>query len=352
MTDPNLIIPQRLNSAGLPRFAPDLRIHDGEIQATAGLAALVSGGEIVLERARARAKGVVLFEGAWIGTASAMCTSKDGVWLAIGQREGGLAIWLLRYDDGEVVGARELGRFATAGSVNACAISTEHFLAIALSVDRAECIDLGTRRIVEPIHVTANCLAIDEHAAAVVTGGQAVSVWALSGRLIAQTPAETPVVAVTTAELEPAVDNRFFVTGHSNGAVRFWTVNFVTMTLEVLKWIKPTAAPIRRIAVDDTATKVLIVNEDDAFSIDFIGSPAANLHKQYAVECNNCFRPIEKGSALSQGVKTCSNCHRFFCHDCLPSEGVFQVAGQVKPKYHCPNCLSMQHYTREVDSNA
>jgi hypothetical protein len=351
MTDPNLIIPQRLNCTGFPRFATDLRINKGAIHVAGGLAALVPGGEIVIERTRAGVKGITLLEGAWMVTASAICTSKDGVWLAIGQREGGLAIWQIRYDDGEVVGAREIGRFTTAGSVTACAISSEHFLAIALSGDRAECIDLGTRRAIDAIEVTANCLTIDEHAGTVVTGGQAVSVWALSGRLIANATAETPVVAVTTAELDPAVENRFFVTGHTNGAVRFWSVNFGTMTLEVLKYMKPTAMPIRRIAIDDTATKVIIVNEVDAFSIDFIGSTAANLRKQYAIECNNCFRQIEKGSALNQGVKTCSNCHRFFCHECLPSEGVFQVAGQVKPKYRCPNCLSMQSYTREVDTD-
>jgi hypothetical protein len=103
------------------------------------------------------------------------------------------------------------------------------------------------------------------------------------------------------------------------------SVNFRTIALEVLTFVKLTAMLIRRIAIDDTAREVIIVNEVDAFWIDLIGSTAANLRKQSAIEFNNCLRPIEKGNALNQGVKTCSNCHRFFCHECLPSEGVFQV---------------------------
>jgi hypothetical protein len=148
-----------------------------------------------------------------MATASAICTSKDGVWLAIGQREGGLAIWQIRYDDGEVVGAGDLA-IHNGGIGDSVRSLQRALLVIALSGDRAECIDFGTRRAIDAIEVTANCLTIDEHAGTVVTGGQAVSVWALSGRLIANATAETRVVAVTTAELYPAVEKRFFVMGH------------------------------------------------------------------------------------------------------------------------------------------
>jgi hypothetical protein len=334
MTDPNLIVHQRLNSAALPRFITDIRVIKDMLYSVNGLSALIPGGEIILEKTRARVKNRTLIEGDWFISTSSICVSKDGVWLGIGQRENGLAIWLLRYEDAKISDARELGRFSTSGSVNACVISSEHFLALALCENRVDRIDLGTRRVVEPIELgyPANCLAVDEYAGTVITGGQSINVWSLSGRAIAQIEVETPVKVITTAEIEEAIENRFFVTGHSNGIVRFWMVNFATMELECLKSIKPTTAPIRRIAIDEEAIKVILVSEEDIFSIDYLGSSAVGLRTKYAIECSNCFKAIEKGSAITQGVKICSSCHRFFCQDCLSSEGV------------CSNCLSMRDY--------
>jgi hypothetical protein len=42
--------------------------------------------------------------GTVIGTPWAVGASADGVWFAIGQRHGGLALWQLTYENDEVAG--------------------------------------------------------------------------------------------------------------------------------------------------------------------------------------------------------------------------------------------------------
>jgi hypothetical protein len=333
MADPTLLMHQPLNAGGVPRFVSGVRIKEGALEFAWGRAVLVPGGEVALERTRARTQKVTLFEGTWISSASAIGASADGAWLAVGQREGGVALWLLRYADGEVDGAREIGRFPTGRSVTACAVSSEHFLALALCGDQIVRIDLGTRRVAEPIrlHHAADCLAVDEQAGTVVTGGPAVAVWSLGGRAIAQAPVEAAAICVEVADIEEGIENRFFVTGHVNGAVRFWGINWAQMALVSLKQMRPAGGPIRAIGIGDASNRVVVVTESELFSFDYFGSPAVNLKREYAVECNNCQRPIDAGG-LVQAVKICANCHRFFCQACLPSE-------------ICSHCVSVRKHT-------
>jgi hypothetical protein len=280
------------------------------------------------------------------------------VWLAVGQRESGLTLWQLAYENGEVTGAAPVGRFLTAGPVEICAISAEHFIALAVSAEVIDRVDIGTRRAAEPIDAgfEVNCLTVDDHAAVLIGGGQrTLALWTISGMPFARTVADTPVLAVAASELPETAENRFFVTGHANGFVRFWVVNFETKSIVTLHSIRPTTIPIRRIGISEGAIRAIVAADGELFCLDYRGSPAPNLRKEYAIECAECASPIAKTTALSQGVKVCANCHRFLCQNCLPNELGFQlgqlatVPGTAKFRILCPQCSSVRKHARESE---
>jgi hypothetical protein len=299
-----------------------------------------------------------VIESGFLGAVSAISASSDGVWLAVGQREGGLAVWLLSYDNGEVASAAGVGRFRTTGSVEICAISAEHFLAIAVCGSAIDRVDLGTRREVEPIEAgfTVNCVAVDDQAAVVIGGGQqGVALWTVSGAPFARAATEAPVLCVAVSELPETAENRFFMTGHANGVVKFWVVNFETVTIITLHSIRPTIQPIRRLGIGEGASRAIIVSEKEMFCLDYQGSPIPNLRKHYAIECGECSFAISRTSPLGQGVKVCANCHRFLCQNCLPKELGFQLdqlaaaPGAAKFRILCAQCAAVRRHRRESE---
>jgi hypothetical protein len=354
MSDPTLLIHQRLNPAGI---APgDVRPRGGGIVAAARPGALLPAGEVCVEDDRVYINGRTI--GSVIGTPSAVCASADGVWLAVGQCESGLALWQLTYENGEVAGGVSVGRFLTAGPVEMCAISAEHFLVLAVCGTVIDCIDIGTRCAAEQIDAgfEVSCLAVDDHAAVVIGGGQrTLALWTISGAPFARTVADTPVLAVAASELAETAENRFFATGHANGFVKFWVVNFESKTIVTLHSIRPTTTPIRRIGIGEGAARAVVAADGEIFCLDYRGSPAPNLRKEYAIECAECASPIAKTTALGQGVKVCANCHRFLCQNCLPNELGFQlgqlatVPGTAKFRILCPQCLSVRRHSREAE---
>jgi hypothetical protein len=201
--------------------------------------ALLPAGDITVENSTVYANGRVI-ESGFLGAVSAVAVSTDGVWLAVGQREGGLVVWLLSYDNGEVTGAVPIGRFRTTGSVALCAISAAHFLAISVCGTVIDRVDLGTRREVEPIDAgfVVNCVAFDDRAAVVIGGGeQGVVLWTVSGAPFARAATETPVLSVAVAELPETADNRFFMTGHSNGVVKFGFHDVTGLSSSFVCWL-------------------------------------------------------------------------------------------------------------------
>jgi hypothetical protein len=354
MSDPSLLTHQRLN--------PGIEIPNGEIRprgdaivTASKFGALLPVGEISIENGIVYTNGRVIEKGI-LGAVSAVCVSTDGVWLGVGQSESGMVIWLLSYENGEVASLIEIGRFRTAGSVRTCAISAEHFLAIAVCGEVIDRVDLGTRREVEPIEAgfEVNCVAIDDQAAVVIGGGQnCLTLWRVSGALFARVVTESPVSSVAVSELPETAENRFFVTGHSNGGVKFWVVNFETITIVTIYSIRVTIAPIQRLGIGEGATRAIIVSENEMFCLDYRGSPVSNLRKHYAIECGECGM-----TPLRQGVKVCVNCHRFLCQNCLPKELGFQLGqlaaapGAAKFRILCPQCASVRKYKRESEEFA
>jgi hypothetical protein len=63
----------------------------------------------------------------FLASASSLCVSKDGVWLGIGHFEGSIALYLLTWYGGDLMGATFVERFDTNGTVTLSAISSQHF---------------------------------------------------------------------------------------------------------------------------------------------------------------------------------------------------------------------------------
>jgi hypothetical protein len=355
MTDPALLIHQRLNAAGLP--AGEVRPRGPDVVAAAINGALLPTGDLSVKEGGIFANGH-LIKCDLLGTPSAVATSPDGVWLAVGQREGGLLVWLLAYDNGEVTGWTPMGRFLTSGSVGLCAISPEHFVVLAVCGSVIDRVELGTRSAISPIDTgfVVTCIAIDDQAALVIAGGQqTLAVWTMSGTSFARAVTETPVLSIAVSRLPETAENRFFATGHANGAVKFWVVSFETMSIVTLHSIRPTTGPITRIGIGEGAERAIVMTDGEMFCLDYRGSPAPNLKNKYAIECGECASPFGKAGSLLQNVKVCANCHRFLCQNCLPAEILRRVERikedptSAKFKMLCPQCWSVRRYSREAE---
>ena len=350
MSDPDKVIWQRLNCQSVRFPVSDIKIRDNEFATACGMAMLLPPfftSEISLDSARlcvsvSSPKPHAIFTDNFLDSTKAFCVSKDGVFMGIGQIEGSASLYLLKYSNSnELVEAQFVDRFATNGAVSLIAISSAHFLMLTASGNHINRIDIGTRRVIEPIEAKSrvNCLTFDNYGGLIIAGGySSISIWNVSGTLIADTTVDSSVMCIDVAELPEVVPNRFFVTGHSNGFVRFWTVNYTELSIVCLKEVRLASSAIRRLSVNDTAMKVIVATSEEVFCLDYVGSPAKNLKKLYAVECCHCRSKIEK-TTLTRNVKTCASCHRFLCKDCISKDSsMSQVAKRLRL---CPYCASL-----------
>jgi len=272
------------------------------------------------------------------------------VFLGIGQYEGSVTLYILFYNNNDLIEASFVGRFPTHGSVSQIAISSIHFLIAAASDFRINLIDIGTRRILEPIIMDfrINCFSFDDHGALIIAGGYSVlSIWNISGRFLMKTNVDSSIQCIAIPNLNETVDNRFFITGHYNGSMKFWALDFSKLEIVLILSVHVSNCPIRIISINDTSTRIVVVTDNNVFCYDFYGSKIPNLKKDYALECSGCGKPIERHNSMTQKCKICSNCHRFFCTDCLPQERVIKISLpaqlQTNSKYLCPRCSSMEN---------
>lgn len=151
---------------------------------------------------------------------------------------------------------------------------------------------------------------------------------------------DSSVTAIQTTNLDEYVSNRFFVTGHVNGFVTFWSMNFTTNELVVLKavCVFSSQAPdqaVVRIGIDDDAKRVVAASVSEMVCIDFYGSDSPDLKKSYAVECAICGEQLNAKTA-----KVCSHCKRFYCSKCEPQSANKQILFPGgKNRALCKNCM-------------
>jgi hypothetical protein len=211
-------------------------------------------------------------------------------------------------------------------------------LLLAVTGERINRIDIGTRRILSPVEVgfRVNCLAIEDYSGLIVVGGYwTIAVYDVSGRPIARGSVESSVASVATPDIPESVPGRFFVTGHACGVVRFWGIDYREMALVPMLAVRLTSITIRKIAVEELSMRIVAISAKDLFVLDFAGSSAAKLRHAYAVECGVCAASF----AQAGQVKICTHCHRFVCQACLMKESA-GAGKDHKKKDICLNCGS------------
>ena len=358
MTDPEALVYQRLNAQTVRFPVADVKIRDSELSFTSGVSMLLPpffASEVSLDSSHlcisvSHPKPHSIFANDFLDSTSVFSISKDGVFMGIGQTEGSVSLYILKYaNSNELLEAQFIERFPTNGTVSLMAISSAHFLLLTVCGNTITRIDIGTRRVIEPITAKAkiNCLAFDNHAGLIISGGySSIDVWSVSGSLVIEMRIESSVICIDVAELPEVVRNRFFVTGHANGVVKFWTINYTDLQLVCLRTVKVTHTMIKKVTIDDSAMRVVAVTSEDVFSFDYPGSSISSLKKSYALECCQCKTPIED-TTLSRNVRTCTCCHRFFCKDCLPTEKLFTLGhGKAAATLDilCPHCSALKSH--------
>lgn len=360
LSDTRLIISQRLNPAEFTFPIEDIRFVGKDIKFTNNKALLLPpsfGTTISVDFCRQcilaqypNKQTRALIGANFIISTSCIAVSSDGVFLGVGQREGSVALYMLKYNSNEIIDVKLINRFITSKAVSDCAISSEHFLMIAACKDDINRFDIGTRRANDAIHAgfKINCLAIDDYGALIIAGGyKQLSVWSISGTPLMSSVVEGTINKIVVANLPETSPNRFFVTGDSNGVVKFWTLNFTDNTIDAIETFKLGNSPVKAITIDENTSRILIATNDSVYTIDFVGSLVEDLDKKYAIQCSQCANIIEKGTQS----KICANCHRFFCHKCLKQEIVIklpkintkkQQQSQPAKKYLCPQCRKLK----------
>lgn len=335
-----------ITSTGVSCFTLDyefsLNLAKLSINATKAKDALQAASTGILNKASSKS----LVTGNFLLSTCSISCSKDGVFMALGQREGGVSLYRLHYaanNYNEISDAAFVATFPTAGTVSICRISTLHFLLLAVSKNFINRIDIGTQRLLNPIPIDfkVNCIAIDEYAGLIIAGGYSqIVIWTVSGEEIIRKSIDSSVLSIAIPDLYETVNNRFFMTGHQNGIIRYWQIYYEDKELLLLKNSKVSNRGIQRITINNEANRAVAVTDNDMYCFDFIGSSAHDLKKDYSLECIDCSLPFDK---VSSNVRTCSSCHRFYCSRCHPNEQFIkiQTKSQQNKKSMCNYCIKI-----------
>lgn len=362
LSEPKLIIYQRLNPAMFTFPINDLTIGKDSVSSTDGFSIIIHNQVLTYstesftliriplsstQTSSARALASDRQNLARLTSVNCFAASKDGVALVVGNAEGSLKTFSLRYTNKELAHPVLTGMYPTNGTVNAVAISTFHFLCLAACGKTVHRFDTGIQREVDSISLGyhVKIVDIDDRAAQIIICGEKfISIYSINTEKIMEKEVDSPVSAICVSDLEEYQPNRFIITGHDNGNVKFWTPDITHRELVLLHSTRLSEDSISAIAIDENNTTAAVATAKDVIFFDYYGSSTQGLKKTYALECSDCNTPL-----LPNNTKTCAYCHRFFCSKCLPQEMLLKIKlGNAPPsqKYVCSSCSEM-FYSQE-----
>ncbi|OHS98977.1 hypothetical protein TRFO_34673 [Tritrichomonas foetus] len=337
MTDPSKLTHQRINPKEFTWPIGDVSIQGSNICTASNVSKLLFGSLIryssqrgaMVKQKESGAPVIPLFDA--FNSIDFFVLSPDGAVAVLFQKEGSFTVYTLTYEKGEVNGGRLMMRLQTLSNVYSASVSTLHFLIVASCGETVQRFDLGLQAEVEPIQVGffARRVAIDDKAALIIIGGdKELGIWSISGQFLMKKNIDSPVSVIAVSGLDEYIKNRFFITGHLNGYVQFWAVDYTNNEIIQLKSTKIFNRPVLRISIDDDSRRAVATSWTEMYVFDYFGSNAPQLKKEYAIECSNC------GEVLTQKPKICSHCHRFYCSKCDPQS----------PNKLCLQCNQIQSY--------
>ena len=262
--------------------------------------------------------------------------SADGCFAIVSHYENYITLFRPRYKNNTIVEFRFIDSVPTKSEVLDMAVSTQHYLMLSSSLNFIECYDIGLRKQISPIVASfeVNRLIIDDNASLIIGGGEKIAVWDISGSLIIEKNMEYPVTAIQITALEENVPNRFFITGHRNGAVNFWKVDYKVNQIINLKSCQYVTTPVNCIYVDPRAQRVIFSSTTSVVELNSLGSDCKPLKPEFALECCEC-NSCDK-------LRSCSNCYRFVCESCSLEDSQTS-SSDLRKKTLCSQCRVMMH---------
>jgi hypothetical protein len=338
MSDPKLVVHQRLNETQFKWPVGDVAVVGGQVAVSDSrlLPPLFNASveHYNQDRFQVRNQSGPSPILKWRKPISLFKLSSDGSMLGILERTEAFSLYWLEYAKEECCGTTLCSTVQVGGSAKDFVISVPHFLVV-FSVD-CDCVrfDFGLNRLLPTIPGDAPivAIAVDDRPATLVVGTVShVVVRSINGDEIGRAVCQSPLTSLVLCDLEEGAKNRFFVTGHEDGVVRFWTAHGQPVCLLPVTLCD---CRIERVVLDDQGLRAVAVTSSAVFDIEFCGSPAAGLRKELAVECHIC------AARLEQKARCCAVCHRFFCRNCGPDE--FMLIRSV-----CRPCASNKRVASE-----
>jgi hypothetical protein len=199
----------------------------------------------------------------------------DGAVLGIHHSNGLLMLYWLEYEHGEVAGATPFVWLPDFADVADFAISLPHFLCVVVTSDAIVLLDIGRRtetlRLVWQKKV--NCVATDDRSAEfIVAMDSEITVFSINGDVIVSGAIEYAATVVAVPDLEEAIPNRFFASGHVNGSVRFWSLEIAQQKLTCHSIIDIAKGSISHIAFDEECQRAAVSSNVELFMLEFRGS--------------------------------------------------------------------------------
>lgn len=265
--------------------------------------------------------------------------SPDGSLCAVFQKEGSFTLHVLEYEKGEVQGEVKCEvyrtHFQTLSNVSSACISTAHFIVICACGSIVQRFDLALQTEVDSIDAgfVVRKVAIDDKAALIIVAGDNdISIYSISGAFLCNTKINEKVTSLKPSNLDEFIENRFFITGHENGSVKFWTIDYTKNEIVMLKSVdcftsaESSNNSVQLLAIDGCSKRVIAVSVTEMVSFDYYHSSQINLKKCYALECCCCGDNI-----VSKPAKVCNICKRFYCTKC-------EAQSNTKYKSLCKHC--------------
>ncbi|EAY05025.1 Beige/BEACH domain containing protein [Trichomonas vaginalis G3] len=352
LTEPENIVMQKVNSS---KYSPytDVQVRKNEIITTDGNSSIVkpkchysicvshiSHTIITWQHDPTKRCHDMMKSGDTIATdmsirsSSATGISPDGLYYGVGQHGGSVIVYRLIYRGMKPVEAIKEFIFETSDSVRNVVFSPEHFLVFATSKSDVDAFSIGTGRKAWSYRpgYEIYSLCVDDRTAEVIVAGSEISVLSISGDELIRKKLQRTATCVRATTLRETTEKRFFVVGHVDGTVSFWTIDYETMTIKENAHIRCTNQTIVNITIDKTAQRVVFSSLHEVFEASYRGTNLKPLSKEMAKDCCVCH------SENSQKLRPCTICKRFVCDGCSKEEGEAQTSFK---KLYCDECYSL-----------
>ena len=150
-----------------------------------------------------------------------------------------------------------------------------------------------------------NYILIDDFAGNLIAiGDNIITILSFDGEELKRIEASKRITSAAKSLMPLGMKNRFFVTGHTDSSISFWSNG------ECIKVVETRLSDIQHIAIDSQNQRIAFSSNDKLYILSYFGNNSKPLIDEHAQYCAKCGKTIEKKPYI------CRKCHRFFCVNC------------------------------------